>query len=200
MKLFLSVPPLSEHLPACHCIPVLVFTDPPEADLTATVYPDSGGCTCTCSEHFFGPFRIVWIDKVARGETRLVQIEAATSDGGSAVASCTISRRHDVALKVPVKSDKASYGFPTIVYPQPPPSPVQVAANFTTYGYVNPATAQMSAWVVLSGTTNTISGTAVTPTAPYDWAFSFTGLASGTYTLFVQSVGGGTNTVYIKVP
>jgi hypothetical protein len=119
VKLFLSVPPLSEHLPACHHLPVLAFVDPPGADLTATVHPDSNGQPCPSSDECFGAFRIVWVANVKAGETRLVQVEA-TANGDSTVESCTIARRHDAPLKVSTKAPMGTYGTPTIVYPPLP--------------------------------------------------------------------------------
>ncbi len=195
VNLFLSVPPLSEHLPLSHCLPVLVFTDPPKADLKATIYPGDSGCTYEWSQTCFGPYRILWIHKVKRGQTLVVQIDAIAEDRVPARAFCTVRRRCDVMPK----PEKGKYGAPTIVYPANPPTPAPVPATFTTYGNVTPSTAQVSAWVCLQGQSKALPGTSVAHDPQYDWAFSFT-LLAGQYTLYVQNVGEGTtSTVSIQV-
>jgi hypothetical protein len=81
----------------------------------------------------------------------------------------------------------------TISYP-PPPSPgtAHVPATFTAYGLVNPTTATMSSGVLSpSPPGNLILGNSVAPPAGFNWAYQFTNVPNGSYTLIVSAMSGG---------
>jgi hypothetical protein len=81
----------------------------------------------------------------------------------------------------------------TISVPPPPggeATATDVDSDFLACGFVDPSSAEMSAWVV-PDSGRSVGGIRIDPPPqPYDWAFGFS-LAAGLATLYVQGVSGG---------
>ena len=125
------------------------------------------------------------------------------------VHSRTILRLDVTAKKGGYGDGKATHHFharhPPSFGPQitidSPASGANVTAPFTVFGYVDPDTSQMSAWVQPANLGQPqMPGAPITPVpAPYDWAYRFMVPGPGNYTAMIQGVS-ATGTTIVPWP
>ena len=180
VRLFVCVPEAGRYMPAQHKFPVLLYVDPPDAQVSVAVESQQGETIpAEVKSQQFGSFtHVVWIDKLPQDKSRALHIVATKSTLDSAGHCCVLRRN------APLRA----MGSTTleVVYPTPNAT---VPTNFTTYGYANPPTTTVEAWLA-DGNGNTYPGTAINP-GVYNWCFAFQNIPNGSYTLYVQAVGDG---------
>lgn len=177
VRLFVHVPEAGRHMPAQHKLPVLVYTDPSDATVVGGVENQPGeAISCTVKDQQFGAFNhILWIDNLPQDKNRALNI-VATKGKLDDAGHCCVLRRH-----APAKAAAAGATL-EVVYPTPN---AQLPPNFTTYGYVDPSTTPVTAWLA-DGNGNTYPGMAIPP-GTYDWCFAFQSIPTGSYNLYVQA-------------
>ena len=179
VHLFVHVPEASRHMLGDHDFPVLVYVDPPDANLTCNLEGANGKApSIKVCKIPFGSFNaIVRIKGLPSGAPYVLNIQVRAASGDAfACHSCRIRRD---AVK------RALGGAPTISYPT---SSNPVGNNFSSYGYVDPTTATVSVWLADSHN-NTYPGIPIQPPPQYDWADSFHNIPAGGYTLFAEADG-----------
>jgi hypothetical protein len=181
VRLLIQVPDVGSYMLAAHKFPVLVYTDPPDATVTASVEAQAGDTIAfAASGAAFGPFtQIVWVDGLPQDKCRVVDIVATKAGLDPGGDKCSLRRHSPVRV--------AAGGPPEIAYPTSPPPPV--STNFPAYGYIDPPTTTVVAWLV-DASNNTYPGMMMPP-GLYNWCFGFQNIPNGSYTLYVQTQPGG---------
>jgi hypothetical protein len=180
MNMLVYLPEAAACLPKDHKVPLLVYVDQADADvsLSATSLLPSDTIQFDQFYDVYGPFlQLYWIAGLTTKGDRIFQIQASKPGFVTCCQTLTIPR------------DPPGDGFGIAPYITSPTLGGTVPQNFSAFGTVVTGESPCTAWLV-DANNNTYPGMAIPGQPPNNWAFGFQNIPVGSYKLYAQASTG----------